>query len=140
MVAESARSPTISSTGSPGATYSRRNVTTSTPANVGTARASRRAKNTAVSAQASLSTGISAKLHVGPPLGVEHHGNLKSGDPWLHGVQFVVEKQVNHRRVAKLDLVRLPVKCPAAGLVGLGGGSADEPGEFRVGVKRDVAS
>ena len=43
IVAESACSPTISATGSPGATFSRRKETTSTPANVGSTSSRRRA-------------------------------------------------------------------------------------------------
>src|SRR6266704_5920289 len=76
IVAESARSPTISATGSPGTTFSSRKTTTRTPNSVGIVASSR------------LPT--SRNMSLGPALAVEDHGNIPPLDggafrPEVHG-------------------------------------------------------
>src|SRR5436190_19118284 len=69
IVAESARSPTISATGSPGTTFSRRKATTRTPNSVGMVASSR------------LPTSRNTDPRFGPALAVEDHRDV----PSLHG-------------------------------------------------------
>src|SRR2546428_508356 len=84
MVAESARSPTISATGSPGRTFSNRKATTRTPNNVGIVASSR------------LPT--SRNTNLGPALAVEDHRNVPALDRWMLRPEINGKPEVKPRR------------------------------------------
>src|SRR5438309_8620155 len=111
MVPESARCPTISWTGSPGATYSTRNTTTRTPNSVGIESSSRRAMKASIR--------LSAYRDVGPTLAVENCRHGKALDPWLNRVEIPVEKQKDHRGIVERDLIGLLVHRCSLGVVRL---------------------
>src|SRR6476661_8067490 len=157
MVSASARSPTISCTGSPGATYRRRKTTTSTPASVGMARRTRRRRKlgkngcwvlvvTADRERLDAALGVrlralrSGDLHVRPALTVEDRRDFEVADPGLHGVEVIVEEEGHHGRVRVGERVGGAVERCALRIVLFAPSGQDELVERRVGVERHVTA
>src|SRR5439155_22391666 len=84
IVAESARSPTISATGSPGTTFNKRNATTRTPNSVGIVESSR------------LPTSCSTSLR--PALTVEDHRDVPAVDRRMLRPEINGKPEVEPRR------------------------------------------
>src|SRR4051812_21514102 len=103
MVAESARSPTISATGSPGTTFNKRKATTRTPNSVGIVDTRR------------LPTSCSTCL--GPALAVEDHGHVPPLDRGVLRPEVDREPEVDPGRRLMHTLVDPGVQRLAAGLI-----------------------
>src|SRR5258706_12195284 len=91
MVAESARSPTISATGSPGTTFNKRNATTRTPNSVGIVASNR------------LATSCNTCLC--PALTVEDHRDIPAADRRMLRPEINGKPEVEPRRCVKDALV-----------------------------------